>query len=181
MVAESSPQQEHMVCALQERIGEVARGLGRRFGGLRACYTTLCPMFRARVTSILQMLPANQRKSSSSSKKTGALVAASTLTEGLARLRAKAEAMASRYAAVVHPGRPPYTLRRPKNLRRMVGEFQLKSPPARFGLANRKSWSTARPPPSGPTKWSGGVALEVLRLRESVRPGVTTCAEGPPS
>ena len=123
MVAESSPQQEHMVCALQERIGEVARGLGRRFGGLRACYTTLCPMFRARVTSILQMLPANQRKSSSSSKKTGALVAASTLTEGLARLRAKAEAMASRYAAVVHPGRPPYTLRRPKNLRRMVGKL----------------------------------------------------------
>ena len=31
--------------------------------------------------------------------------------------------MASRYAGVAHPGRPPYTLRRPKNLRRMVGEL----------------------------------------------------------
>ena len=30
--------------------------------------------------------------------------------------------MASRYAGVAHPGRPPYTLRRPKNLRRMVRE-----------------------------------------------------------
>ena len=30
--------------------------------------------------------------------------------------------MAARYVAVVHPGRPPYTLRHPKNLRRMVRE-----------------------------------------------------------
>ena len=103
MGAESSPQQEHMVCTVQERIEEVAGGMGRRFGGLRACDTTVCHMFRARVTSILQIIPANQRKSSSSSKKTGALVAASTLAEGQTRLRARAEAMAARYALV----RPP--------------------------------------------------------------------------
>ena len=30
--------------------------------------------------------------------------------------------MAARYVGVVRPGRPPYTLRRPKNLRRMVRE-----------------------------------------------------------
>ena len=30
--------------------------------------------------------------------------------------------MAARFAGVVRPGRPPYTLRHPKNLRRMVGE-----------------------------------------------------------
>ena len=36
-------------------------------------------------------------------------------------------------------------------------KFQLKSPPARFGLANRKSWSTARPPHRGPQNgWAEG-------------------------
>ena len=34
---------------------------------------------------------------------------------------------------------------------------------ARFALANRKSWSTARPPPSGPAKWPGGGALGALQ------------------
>ena len=65
--------------------------------------------------------------------------------------------------------------------RAQIRKFQLKSPPARFGLANRKSWSTPPPPFPAPAKWPGGVVLEVLRRQESVRADVTKCAEGPPS
>ena len=62
-----------------------------------------------------------------------------------------------------------------------LGKFQLKWATARFELANRKSWSTPPPPFPAPAKWPGGVVLEVLRRRKSVRADVTTCAEGPPS
>ena len=62
-----------------------------------------------------------------------------------------------------------------------LGKFQLKWAAARFGLANRKSWSTPPPPFPAPAKWPGGVVLEVLRRRKSVRADDTTCAEGPPS
>ena len=39
----------------------------------------------------------------------------------------------------------------------------------------------APPPFPTPAKWPGGVVLEVLRRRKSVRADDTTCAEGPPS
>ena len=90
--------------------------------------------------------------------------------------------MAARYVAVVHPGRPPYTLRHPKNLRRMVREqISAEVATSTFRARQPEIVEYAPPPFPTPAKWPGGVVLEVLRRRKSVRADVTTCAEGPPS
>ena len=52
--------------------------------------------------------------------------------------------------------------------------------PSRRTSQHRALW-VAPPPFPAPAKWPGGVVLEVLRRRKSVRADVTTCAEGPPS
>ena len=68
--------------------------------------------------------------------------------------------MASRYAAVVRPGRPPYTLRRPKNLRRMVGEREFSES---LNVRDTPCYITRRHGAGGTGKSdSGGAASLVL-------------------
>ena len=72
--------------------------------------------------------------------------------------------MASRYVAVVHPGRPPYTLRRPKNLRRMVGEREFSKS---LNVRDTHGYITRRYRAGGTGKSDSGGAATLGKLTSS--------------